>query len=272
MWEEGGILKLSLNDEYLNPEEINRFDGLIPGPYLRLSVSDTGSGISPDIIGNIFEPYFTTKTPGEGTGMGLALVSGIVKSYGGDITVESEVSKGTTFHVLFPRVERDISQMVETKTEIPRGNECILLVDDEQAMVDVLEVMLAKGGYEVIARTSSIEALEAFRHKPDAFDLVITDMTMPNMTGKELAKELMAISPEIPVILCTGFSDKIDEKEAEKMGISAFVMKPVVMGEIANTIRKVLDKRQSNYKRADKNLVRSIDFGGFAINNNVILK
>jgi len=177
--------------------------------------------------------------------MGLALVHGIVKSYGGAITVQSEVGKGTSFHVYLPLVEddMDILETAHDSVQLPTGTERILFVDDEKAAVDVMQLMLEKLGYKVTARTSSIEALEVFRNKPQEFDLVITDQTMPNMTGKDLAKKLMVIRHDIPVILCTGFSEKIDERRATEMGISALVMKPIVMGQIAQTIRKVLDKK-----------------------------
>jgi len=242
MREAGGELTISLNDELLDSEDAGKYSDLNPGSYLRLTVSDTGHGIEPEVMNQIFEPYFTTKNVGEGTGMGLAMIHGIVKSYGGDITVESEPGKGTTFHVLLPRIEADVSPIAEHKIEIPKGSERILFVDDEKVAVDAFQQMLENLGYKVTARTSSIEALEAFRHNPDAFDLVITDMTMPNMTGKELAKELMAIRSDIPIVLCTGFSEQIDKDKAKAIGISAFVMKPIVMHEIAVTIREVLDK------------------------------
>jgi CheY-like chemotaxis protein len=173
--------------------------------------------------------------------MGLAVIHGIVKSYGGDITVVSKPGKGTTFNVYLPRIEADVSTVPEPQTLIPRGTERILFVDDEKGLVDTFQPMFETLGYVVTARTSSIEALEAFRNDPERFDLVITDMTMPNMTGKDLAKELMAIRPNIPIILCTGFSEQIDEKEASLLGIRAFLMKPFVIRKIAHTVRQVLD-------------------------------
>ena len=176
--------------------------------------------------------------------MGLAMAHGIVKSYDGDITVESEQGKGTTFNVYLPRIEADVSPVEEPSVPLPKGTERILFVDDEKGAVDAIQLMLENLGYNVTARTSSIEALELFRNKPDAFDLVITDMTMPNMTGKDLAKELMSFRSDIPIILCTGFSEKIDERRALEMGISAFVMKPIVIREIANTIRQVLGDKK----------------------------
>lgn len=213
---------------------------LNPGAYLKLTVSDTGHGIDNETMQNIFEPYFTTKAPGEGTGMGLAVVHGIVRSYSGDITVRSEPEKGTTFQVLFPKHAENIPKVVEHAVQIQRGTKRILLVDDKKIAVDAVQAMLERLGYKVTGRTSSIEAIEVFRHKAEAFDLVITDTTMPNMTGDEMAKELMSIRPDIPIILCTGFSEKMDEKKAMHMGIRAFVMKPIVMRQIADTIREVL--------------------------------
>jgi len=243
MRENGGVLKVTLSDAHIRPSQINQLSGLTPGNYLKLSVSDTGSGISPDIINRIFEPYFTTKGPGEGTGMGLAVIHGIVNNYGGAIDVKSDVAKGTTFHVLLPIIDMAVSPTLDSKIDVPGGKERILCVDDQKAAVDTIQPMLEKLGYQVTARTSSLETLEAFRNNPNRFDLVITDQTMPNMTGKDLAKEIRAIRKDKPVILCTGFSEQIDESKAKEMGISAFVMKPIVMRDIANTIRAVLDNK-----------------------------
>jgi len=239
-----GILKISLVNEQIDSDMSGQFVDLNDGHYLKMSVSDTGSGIPADIIDKVFEPYFTTKAPGEGTGMGLAVVHGIVQSYGGFITVDSEPGRGTTFNVFLPVEEMEVPPAPEINISIPRGTECILLVDDEKMNVEIIQAMLESLGYKVTGRTSSIEALEAFRNKPHEYDLVITDMTMPNMTGKELARELMVLRPDIPVILCTGFSEQIDEERAKSMGISAFIMKPIVMHDIAVTIREILDKRQ----------------------------
>jgi len=244
MEEKGGTLEVILTNEDLDPESANEFPDLEPGRYLKLTVRDSGHGIEPQFMDKIFDPYFTTKEVGKGTGMGLALIHGIVKSYGGEVTVQSEMGKGTSFHVYLPLVEEeaDILETAKDSVQPPKGTERILLVDDEKAMVDVVQSMLENLGYKVTARTSSIEALEAFRNNPQGFDLVVTDMTMPNMTGKDLAKELMTIRFDIPIILCTGFSEKIDKRRAEEMGINAYVMKPIVMRQIANTIREVLDK------------------------------
>ena len=248
MRDKGGELTINLTQEHLDPEAAGKFSDLNPGSYLKLTVSDTGHGIDNETMKNIFVPYYTTKEFGEGTGMGLAVVHGIVRSYGGDITVESEPGKGTVFHVLLPTIESEASPPIEPSVNLPKGTERVLFVDDEKIAVDAVQSMLEKLGYKVTARTSSIEALEAFRNNPQGFDLVITDMTMPNMTGKDLAKELMSIRSDIPIILCTGFSEKIDERRAKEMGISAFVMKPIVMRDMANTIREVLDPALSKRK------------------------
>jgi len=201
--------------------------------------------MEPEILERIFDPYFTTKEPDEGTGMGLAVVHGIVKSHGGTMTVESRVGEGTTFHVFFPRIEREVTFKTEATEHFLMGNERVLFVDDEQAMVDMGKQMLETLGYKVVAKTSSTEALEAFRAHPDKFDLVITDQTMPHITGEMLAKKFMRIRHDIPVILCTGYSEVITEEKAKAMGIREFVMKPIVTRDIAETIRNVLDKKRS---------------------------
>lgn len=244
MKDKGGTLDVTLVQEDLGPDAASQHNDLKPGPYLKLSVSDTGSGIDDEIIQKIFEPYFTTKKQGEGTGIGLALIHGIVKGYEGDITVESEPGVGTTFKVYLPRIENTaLKASSATSASLPSGTESILTVDDEKVVVDTNQSMLEKLGYKVTVRTSSLEALELFRSNPGAYDLIVTDMTMPNMTGKDMAKEMMSIRPDIPVILCTGFSEQIDREMAEEMGIRAFVMKPIIMSEMANTIREVLDKK-----------------------------
>jgi len=243
MRKKGGVLEIRLDDLDIDSETVIEFDGLTPGSFLRLTVEDTGQGIDPEVITRIFDPYFTTKGIGEGTGMGLSVAHGIVKSHGGDIRVKSKPGKGTSIQVLLPICEDEISETPSGHNFQPhRGTERILFVDDEKVAVDAIQPMLESLGYKVTARTSSIEALEAFRNKPHGFDLVITDMTMPNMTGRKLAKDILSIRKDIPIILCTGFSDQIDENTAKKIGIRAFVLKPIIMGDIANTIREVLDK------------------------------
>ena len=241
MRDNGGVLAVALENVSLTEDTVNDYNELIPRKYVKLTVSDTGKGIDPQVIKRIFEPYFTTQGIGEGSGMGLAVVHGIVKSHGGDILIESEPGKGTTVHVLFPVIERELEPEIATGADVPLGNEKILFVDDEKAIVDVIQIMLERLGYQVAAKTSSLEALEAFRATPDKYDMVITDFTMPDMTGMELAKNLLELRPDIPIILCTGFSDRINEDKAKSRGIRAFVMKPVVRDEIANIIRMALD-------------------------------
>ena len=239
--ENGGTLDVSLEKVDNGTDLGVRFTGLSPGPYLKLTVSDNGHGMAPEVKERIFDPYFTTKEKGEGTGLGLAMVHGIVKSHGGTITVYSEPEMGSAFHVYLPVMETETDQDTGSEETVPTGSERILFVDDEQPIVDIGKQMIEQLGYTVVTRTSSLEALELFRTKPDEFDLVITDMTMPNMTGEELANELMFIRPDIPIILCTGFSRRVTEKKAKAMGIQAFIMKPILKQELAETIRRVLD-------------------------------
>jgi two-component system cell cycle sensor histidine kinase/response regulator CckA len=245
MREDRGVLGVSLVDVNIDADLAAQYPDFHPGPYVRLTVSDTGHGIKPELLERIFDPYFTTKRPDEGSGMGLAVVHGIVKSHGGMITVESKVGEGTTFHIFFPRVEREVTFKTEPLEHFLMGNERVLFVDDEQAMVDMGKQMLEALGYKVAAKTSGTEALEVFRAHPDKFDLVITDQTMPNVTGEMLAQELMRIRPDIPIILCTGYSEVITEEKAKAMGIREFVMKPIVTRNIAETIRSVLDKKRT---------------------------
>ncbi len=241
MREKGGTLYVSLDDLVLDDLMSAQYPGLNPGPYLRLSVSDTGHGMDQSIMDRIFEPFFTTKGPGEGTGMGLAVVHGIVRSYGGTITVYSEPGNGTTFHIYLPRIETGLSQESVVEKPLPRGSERILFVDDEPALALLGKRMLERLGYRVVSKTSSDEALETFRTQPDQFDLVISDMTMPHMTGIELARELLRLRGDIPIVICTGFSHVTLLETARQMGIREFVMKPIVVRQIAEMIRRVLD-------------------------------
>ena len=195
-----------------------------------------------DQIERIFDPYFTTKDSGEGTGLGLAVVQGIVRSHGGAVTVESSLDKGSVFEVYLPEIQKKVSAKSETVDVYRTGGETILFVDDEQALVTMSKKMLELLGYHAVTRTSSIEAYELFQHDPYRFDLVITDMTMPNMTGDKLAVKILEIRPDIPVILCTGYSEQITEQRAKGIGIKAFLMKPLVMRDIADKIRDVLDR------------------------------
>ncbi len=244
MTEKGGVLEVGLEPKKIGDKKAGALD-LRPGRYMVLTVSDTGCGMSPEVLERIFDPYFSTKEKAVGTGLGLAVVQGIVKSYGGGISVESTPGKGSIFKVYFPLIEDAESTKQEDNQEpVPGGNESILVIDDEPTIVDTLKQVLGRLGYRVVARTSSTDALELLRETPDEFDLVITDQTMPHMTGDELAKELMKLRPGIPVILCTGFSEKITEQEAKTMGLSGFLMKPVVIRDLAVNIRRILDEKK----------------------------
>ena len=238
----GGVLEVGIrNVEVGNDDRGSEYPKMPPGPYVMLTVRDTGHGMSVEVLDRIFDPYFTTKEKGEGTGLGLAVVHGIVKSYGGAITVYSEVGKGSTFNIYFPAIKKKVAQKEEKPEVISIGRQRILFVDDELALVDIGKKMLENLGHEIITRTSSLEALEAFRSSPDRFDLVITDKTMPQMTGFDLAKEIKRIRPDIPIILCTGFSDTTDMDKAKAVGISGLIMKPIVRSEMAESIKRALE-------------------------------
>jgi len=236
--------KISVGLKQIALESAGEADGSLgPGRYAVLSVSDTGCGIDPAIKDKIFEPYFTTREQRKGTGLGLAMVYGIVKEHNGDIKVNSEPGMGTTFDVYLPSMEMSPEALpVEGAEDDKTGNERILLVDDEESIVRLERMMLERLGYLVTSRLSSIEALEAFRAHPDGFDLVVTDMTMPNMTGDQLAGELVSIRPGIPIIICTGYSERINPEKAAAIGMKGFLMKPIVRSEMAGMVRKVLDQ------------------------------
>lgn len=243
MDEKGGVLFVGL--DYLELTEKNLKDEADPHPglYVRLTVKDTGCGIDPIIMDRIFDPYFTTKEVGKGSGMGLSVVHGIVKSHDGKITVVSKPNQGTTFTVYFPRVEGGTPPEPAGPAPFPSGVERILFVDDEEDLIDATTGILTYLGYRVTATTSSLEALALFRSQPDAFDLVITDQTMPEMTGMQLAGELLGVRPDLPIILCTGYSSKVDAGTAGNLGIRAFAMKPVGQEKLAAMIRQVLDEK-----------------------------
>ena len=242
MREKGGILGITLGKEEIGSDDSKYNLNLQPGSYLKLTVEDTGHGIDANIIEKIFNPYFTTKSVGEGTGMGLSVVHGIVMNHGGDIRVYSEPGKGTAFHIYLPMIKTDsVEQKIISARPLPTGRERILFVDDEEQIVQMMQQILESLGYHLTPFTSSMEAFEAFRAKPNEFDLVITDMTMPKITGSELAARCIEIRPDIPIILCTGFSDLIDEKKIKATGIREYIMKPVLREKIARTIRKVFD-------------------------------
>lgn len=242
MRETGGLLEVRLSQLSVDDTAAAQLNGLSPGDYQRLTVRDTGQGMDPEIVERIFEPFFTTKGPGEGTGMGLSVVYGIVKDHYGAITVDSQLGKGTIFQVYLPLTTKPAERdPLAPATSLPTGHERILFVDDEATLVNLGHRMLARLGYRVTSKSSSLEALEAFRAEPGRFDLVITDQTMPHLTGLELAHKLWDIKPELPIILCTGFSQQITAEMALEMGIKRFLTKPLVVREVAETVRSVLD-------------------------------
>jgi len=238
---EGGVLEIELSSVNLKHGDTLPHPDLKPGPYTRVSVKDTGCGMDEATMGKIFDPYFTTKEKGVGTGLGLAVAHGIVQSHGGAITVQSTPGEGSVFSLYFPVIQREVVAKKKIRGEMPTGREHILLVDDEQVLLDMSRQMLEHLGYSVDARTSSVEALALFSAYPERFDLVITDMTMPNMTGDLLARELIRIRKDIPVVVCTGYSERILDEQV--MGVRAIVMKPVLMAKLARAIRDVLDNK-----------------------------
>jgi len=241
MQESGGILGVALEQLAVDaPEDTGLLD-LPPGQYLRLTVSDTGTGISQAIIDRIFEPYFTTKDKGKGTGLGLAVVHGIVKRHGGDIGVESRVGEGTQFTVMLPICGDETAENGFHAVSLPRGTEHVLLVDDEKDLVEIGSEMLQRLGYRVTAITGSLDALETFKEDPFRFNVIVSDYNMPGLTGDQMARQMLSIRRDTPIIICTGFSEVFDKQRAQAMGIRQILMKPLTMEAIAHAVREVLD-------------------------------
>ncbi|MBI9084855.1 MAG: PAS domain S-box protein [Desulfobacterales bacterium] len=238
---EGGRLKVGLSQVHLTSRDIRLHPGLMPGDYVKLLVQDTGPGIAPEVLGNIYNPYFTTKEKGKGTGLGLSVVHGILQSYHGAVYAYSELGNGASFNVYIPAIKQERAKEGKEASNLPGGCEHILLVDDEPILIEVEQQMLEKLGYTVTPCSGSPEALAAFRQSPWTFDLVITDMTMPKMTGDKLAAELIRIRPDIPVILSTGYSRNMTDEKAREIGIQDFIPKPVLGSNLAETVRRVLD-------------------------------
>lgn len=241
--ETGGVIEVSL-DTYM-PERNTIVSGVEDKKYIRLTIEDNGTGIDNKIQGKIFDPYFTTKEVGEGSGMGLSVVTGIVKSHDGRLIVDSKLGEGTTFTIYFPMVDESIQHNRRINDPIPTGSERIIIVDDDTIVIGMTKRMVEHLGYQVTTQTSSAAALDLFRSQPDAYDLVISDQTMPELTGVKLAKKLKEIRPNIPIIICSGYSSKMDAEQAEHIGISAFVMKPFERKELSRVIRKVLDEKNN---------------------------
>lgn len=238
----GGEIRVTLKEVTLSMDDITQ-SSLSSGRYAQISVADTGCGIDPAIRDKIFEPYFTTKGQGKGTGLGLAVVYGIVKDHHGDIAVESAIGKGTTISVFFPITDNAVEVLPDEQLGgYPTGTERILMIDDEELIVEVGQLILEGLGYQVTCKRDSLEAIELFRSDPAAFDLVITDMTMPNMTGDQLARELIALRPDIPIIICSGFSERVSREQSRGVGVRFFLRKPITLFEISHKVRAALDE------------------------------
>ena len=241
--DETGDLTISLEPVELSQAEIPaQYDG-ISGRYAKLSVQDSGCGMPTEMLDKIFDPFFTTKEDYEGAGMGLATVQGIVAQHGGVIKVNSIPNQGTAFNIYFPIIDKTVTETEAQPVngEMPKGTEKILFVDDDEQLAKLGEKLLSEMGYQVVTMIESTEALKLFTANPDHFDMVITDQTMPELTGEDLIQELKKIRPDLKTILCTGFSSKIDEDQAKQQGIDAFCMKPLDLPELLQTVRLVLD-------------------------------
>jgi PAS domain S-box-containing protein len=258
MREKGGVLSITLKNEDVESGARTEIADLEPGAYLRASVADTGHGMNEAVRQRIFDPYFTTKGPSEGTGLGLAVVYGIVKNLSGGIAVCSKAGEGTTFDVYFPRTKTIQAPAVDVPVSLPMGKGLALLVDDEKSIVDMLKHMLESLGYEVVERYSSPGALQAFKAHPESFDLVITDLTMPHMTGLALAREILTIRADTPIILCTGFSEAIDEDRIKVLGIQALLMKPISLHDLSVAVSKILAQNNPLILKAHQDKTRPV--------------
>jgi signal transduction histidine kinase len=246
---DGGTLAVMLTQETPDTAFFREHLDMRPGDYLKLTLSDTGCGMTPEVLSSIFDPYFTTKDLGEGTGLGLSVVHGIVKDHGGAIEVQSEPGVGTTFTLYFPTVQRKTSSNgIDSGASLPGGEERILLIDDEPSILRLNRSILRELGYRVSSESDSQRALEQFRATPEAYDLIHTDMTMPKLTGDRLAKSIRSIRQDIPIILSTGYNRKMDESQAKKLGIDLLMMKPVSRKVLAKEIRRLLDERSGASK------------------------
>ncbi len=242
MWDEGGDLRVELSETDVGTEATAGHPDAAPGRHVRLTVADTGGGIAPDILDNIFEPYFTTKDAGKGTGLGLAVVDGIIRDHGGFITVDNDPGRGCAFNVFFPLIpSKTMPDETLRSPTFPTGSERVLLVDDEPPILEMLRRMLEGLGYEVVPAEDGSDALALFTAGPDRFDLIFTDMTMPHMTGDRLAREVKAIRPDLPMIICTGYSEKMDADRARELGFSDCLLKPVLRSDLAIAVRNALD-------------------------------
>jgi CheY-like chemotaxis protein len=251
MEDAGGVVEISVTSLNIDYDSSSHLQELQPGHYVRLSVLDTGHGMDQATLQRIFDPYFTTKEQGKGTGLGLAVVHGIVQAHDGRIDVSSELGKGTVFHVFFPRIQDGVAPEQPDISPLPRGKGKILLIDDEPSLVHVGEAMLESLGYEVTGTTNSMEALALFRENPDLFDAVITDYTMPKMTGVDLAAEILRIRADVAILLCTGYTEKISPERARELGVCELLIKPVNLREMANAVHRALKPVSSEGKAGE---------------------
>ena len=237
----GGTLSIALNNAMIDEKSSRRHAAISPGRYVKLMIRDTGHGMDKRTLDRIFDPYFTTKEIGKGTGIGLAVVHGVVERHNGMISAESVPGKGTAFEILIPAYKGHIEQVPEAKTVYPTGHERILLINDDPSLFKLGKQRLEKLGYTVQGFTNPSEALAVFKADPEAFDLIITDLALPHMTGEQLSAGILKIRPNMPILICTGCSEKNSEEKACKLGISSFAMKPLDMADLATIVRKVLD-------------------------------
>ncbi len=245
MADKDGILGVKLDTVELEAELPAYANNLKPGAYARLTIHDTGYGMSPEVMERIFEPYFTTKKAGQGTGLGLALVHSIVQASGGGITLASDPGKGSTFAVYIPRIEEQEDGETEEVQPLQKGKGRILMVDDEVDIVNAAQIILEQAGYEVLTFTNSSEAWQTFQADPGRFDLLISDLTMPRLTGLELAKNILSLRPGLPIIICTGFSESISTEKASELGIKEVILKPLIPNNFIETIGNVLQNSPS---------------------------
>ena len=245
MEDAGGVLEVRLENCTLTDKDLEQHPNIVPGPFIHLAISDTGPGIPAEISDRIFEPYFTTKGVGKGTGLGLSLVHGIITSLKGFVHYETSPKNGTTFHVYIPATQKKIHDSNAVDNARLAGNERILLIDDEHILAEMEKTMLERLGYQVTTCSQSEEALATFEQHPQNFDAVVTDQTMPGMTGMELAKKMRTIRADIPIILCTGYSSSVNKEQALQQGIQSFLLKPVDKTMLATALRKAFDHSES---------------------------
>jgi CheY-like chemotaxis protein len=242
MQESGGVLEIALEAVEVEPGVATQQPALQPGPYVRLTVRDTGHGMAPDVLARIFEPFFTTKDVGVGTGLGLSVVHGIIAAHHGAIRVQSTVGHGTTCTIDLPRLPHCVVEMPQAEVPRHHGHGCILFVDDEAPLARLGQALLERLGYRVVVHTSSVQALETFRAHPQHFDVVIADQNMPHLTGTQLAHALRCIRPDVPVILCTGLSQGMDAETAGVLGIDAVCLKPFSARDLERVLHQVVAK------------------------------